>query len=72
MKRMEGALDIVTLFDNGAGGDKARALVKKRLTSGVLIQCKPPEHRDDPGEMTVPELCNVLGDKLKLTVDMTD
>ncbi len=69
MTRMYGALDIVTLFDNGKGGDKARDLIESYFDSAVKVHCKPPEHRDDPGEMTVEELCNVLEDKLKLTID---
>lgn len=70
IKRIGAALDVVTLFDNGKGGDKARDLIDKYLPSSIRVHCNPPEHRDDPGEMTVKELCKVLADKLKITVDI--
>ena len=66
VQRMECCLDIVTLFDNGAGGNKARALIDKYLSSAIRVHCYPPKHRGDPGEMTVEEVCNVLKDKVKL------
>lgn len=69
-KRMESALQLVTLFDNGVGGDKARAIIDKYLPSSNRVHCCPPKHRDDPGEMTVEELCKVLSPHVKLTVDM--
>ena len=54
--RMQAASYIVTLFDQGTGGDKARKIIGKHFKSALLIQQMPPEHRKDPGEMTETEL----------------
>jgi hypothetical protein len=67
VKRIEAALDIVTLFDTGKGGDKAAALIDKYLSTSNRYHCKPPKGRKDPGDMTVEELRNVLSGKIKIT-----
>ena len=57
LKRMVDALEWVTMFDRGAGGDAGRAKVQAFLGSDhVLAHLHPPKGRKDPGEMTVPEL----------------
>lgn len=66
VRRMESALDIVTLFDNGKGGDKARKLVDKYLPSSLRVHLLPPKHCSDPGDMTVEELHKVLNGRVNL------
>ena len=59
-KRMAAAVEIITLFDNGVGGDKARNIVSKFFSSSVITHLKPPANRDDPGEMTEAEIRSAL------------
>jgi hypothetical protein len=64
---MADAFEWVTLYDRGGGGDSGRTQVSKALSSDyVVTHLKPPEHRKDPGEMTVPELRELLGKHLQL------
>lgn len=68
--RMAGCLEIVTLFDNGAGGDKARGLVDKYLAGGrSILHLKPPTGCSDPGDMTEEQVCNLLNGVAKLPLD---
>jgi hypothetical protein len=68
IKRMGDAMEWVTLFDRGAGGDSGRVRISEVLGKNyVLTHLTPPEHRKDPGEMTVPELQEALGPILQLT-----
>ena len=67
LRRMADAFEWVTLYDRGGGGDSGRTQVSKALSSDyVVTHLKPPEHRKDPGEMTVPELRELLGEYLQL------
>lgn len=74
VKRMASALDIVTLFDLGAGGNKARQLIDKYLPSNYRRHLlpfgphryKPGEDAKDPGEMRQPELYALLASHLPL------
>lgn len=50
VKRMANALEIITLFDNGVGGDKARKLIDKYLPKSSRVHLLP-ENAKDPGEM---------------------
>ena len=57
LKRMTDAMEWVTLYDRGAGGDAGRAKVQGFLGSDhVVSHAHPPKGRKDPGEMNVPEL----------------
>ena len=50
---MSDALEWITLFDRGAGGDAGRERVTKALgTDHVIHHLHPPKGRKDPGEMT--------------------
>lgn len=64
VKRMSYCLDIVTLFDNGKGGDKARRLVDKHLPDSHITHKFPTAGVSDPGDMTEEELKIVLSDNL--------
>ena len=67
LRRMGDAMEWVTLYDRGGGGDSGRSQVNKALGSDyVVTHLKPPENRKDPGEMTVPELRELLGISLQL------
>jgi len=67
VRRMAGAQEIVTLFDNGKGGDKARSIITKYLpdVSRITHLCPPP-HVSDPGDMNVQELGEALSPHLAL------
>ena len=66
--RVRNVFEIYTLFDNGKGGDKGRDKLTKGLsgTGAVITHLHPPEHRDDPGDMTKKELRRVLGRHIML------
>jgi len=64
--RVNTAFDIVTLFDNGQGGDKARDLVSKYLPDSIIKHLYPPKDCSDPGDMTAEQLIETLGDYLPL------
>jgi len=61
--RLADAVEIVTLFDAGHGGDIARKNMRKYLGNTVTAQYTP---KSDAGDMTVVELQELLGDVLKL------
>jgi len=65
-RRMKQAIEIVTLFDGDKAGDKARQRVSRYLSAAKITHLYPPEGRKDPGEMTIPELRELLGPRLKL------
>lgn len=64
MKRMSKASEVVTMFDQGKGGDNARYIVQKHMGSAFIVHVLPS--KKDPGEMTELELRNELGTVLKL------
>lgn len=67
IKRMSTALEWVTFLDRGTGGDSGRAAISKCLHEDhVITHLLPPAHRKDPGECTVPELVDILGNVLVL------
>jgi len=59
-RRVRNALEIVTLFDNGRGGDKGRSKISEGLPDSIITHLLPPSHRDDPGDMKKKELRRVL------------
>jgi hypothetical protein len=68
LKRMSDALEWITLFDRGAGGDAGRARVTKALREDhVIHHLHPPKGRKDPGEMKVAELTEILSPLVPLT-----
>lgn len=67
LKRMGEALEIVTFFDRGTGGDLGRAKVDKVFGSDHIVShCTPPSHRKDAGEMTEDELVDILSEHVPL------
>lgn len=66
IKRISDASEIITFYDYGAGGDAARASLKKHLPKTPITHIKPTKEQDDAGNMTVEEVVNHLKGKVKL------
>lgn len=66
LMRVSDAVDIVTLYDYGNGGDAARGFVDKYLKKVPRHHCIPSEEEDDAGSMGVPQLVAHLQDHVKL------
>lgn len=64
IKRMSKCSDVITLFDQGVGGSKARGIVSKYLKTSLIHHLIPDAK--DPGEMTELQLREQLGAYLKL------
>lgn len=62
--RLGDANEIVTLFDAGQGGDRARKRMKDVLGSRIVAQLIPPS---DAGEMSIEELEDALEDLVPLS-----
>lgn len=61
LRRMQGALEIFTLYDHGTGGSKGRQKVSSFFRKGQLVtHLMPPPHRKDPGECTPHELLDLF------------
>jgi len=60
LRRVRNAFEIVTLFDNGRGGDKGRNKITEGLPDSIITHLLPPSHADDPGDMKKKELRRVL------------
>ena len=60
LRRVRNAFEIVTLFDNGKGGDKGRSKLSEGLPESIITHLLPPAHADDPGDMKKKELRKVL------------
>lgn len=56
----------VTLFDFGTGGDHGRTGVTKFMKGSLIRHITPSEEDDDPGNMSVDRLKEVLSDHLTL------
>jgi hypothetical protein len=65
--RVQHAFEVVTLFDNGVGGDKGRSKITQGLPSSVVTNLRCPAGRDDPGDMKKKELWEVLKGHIVLT-----
>ena len=67
IKRMSDALEWITLYDRGKGGDAGRARVSKFLHKDhVIHHLQPPAGRKDPGVMTEAELREILSPFVQL------
>lgn len=67
LRRMSPALEWVTLYDRGKGGDAGRAKALKAVGKDhVLHNLIPPEGVKDPGSMTVAQLTEILAPVLPL------
>lgn len=58
--RMADAMDWITFFDRGVGGEAGRAKVSKVMTGSVVTHLIPPEGCKDPGVMSVEQLVQIL------------
>lgn len=59
-RRVRNAFEIVTLFDNGKGGDKGRIKLREGLPESIIVDCTPPAACGDPGDMSKKQLRKVL------------
>jgi hypothetical protein len=67
LQRMGDAFEWLTLLDRGKGGDKGREKISNVMGKTHLIQhLFPPVHKKDPGELTIPELVELLEPCVKL------
>ena len=67
MKRIAKACEVVTLFDHGVGGDKARTIVSKYMGTAMVTHLLPTLPAKDAGEMEEEPLRELLRPALKLT-----
>jgi hypothetical protein len=68
LMRMADALEWITFYDRGAGGDNGRVRVDKALSADhIVTHLHPPKGRKDPGEMGVNELVESLASLVQLT-----
>ncbi|MCK5788772.1 MAG: hypothetical protein KAH32_07225 [Chlamydiia bacterium] len=65
-KRISGALDVITFYDYGTGGDVARASLDKYLKHSAIIHLVPTKSEGDPGAMTDAQIRDYLKPHLKL------
>ncbi len=59
-RRVRHVYEIVSLFDNGTGGDRGREKITKRLPGSIITHLQPPKNVDDPGDMTKKQLRKLL------------
>jgi hypothetical protein len=72
LKRMSDALEWVSAYDRGAGGDAGREKLDKTLGKDHVIQhVYPPKGRKDPGECSVAELEKLLAPVLQLSANFS-
>lgn len=66
--RMADALEIITLFDRGKGGDAGRSKFHSVLGSThMLTHLVPPDDYKDPGEMSAGMIAEILGEYVQLS-----
>lgn len=68
IERIERCKDVITLFDNGKGGDSARAQMDKYFKGKKLRHLKPPGETDDAGVMTYDQMESTLSLYIKTIV----
>ncbi len=59
-KRMGNATEVITMFDNGMGGNKARERVQQMFCNVLSAQLLPTEGVSDPGDMEPEEIYTAL------------
>jgi hypothetical protein len=65
---MSDALEWVTLFDRGAGGNAGRERVTAALSADhVVYHLHPPKGRKDPGECSPDEIAELLAPIVQLS-----
>jgi DNA primase len=58
--RVKDAPALITFFDEGDAGEKARQRVKWLAKDTSVMHVTPPPGREDPGEMTIEEIATAL------------
>ena len=66
LNRLKGIHKLLTLYDYGKGGDRAREKISKVLNKAGVLHLSPTEKQDDAGEMTKLELVRILNQHIKL------
>ena len=71
--RMADALEWITIYDRGTGGDAGRRKVTKTLHKDhVVTHLHPPAGCKDPGVMTIEQLCELLEGHVKFDQILVD
>lgn len=68
IERLADAIEIVSFYDFGKGGDQARKALTKYLPGTPIAHVVPPDAEYDPGKMTTDMLVQHLGPHLNLTI----
>lgn len=66
LMRMSDAMEWVTFYDHGVGGDTGRRKVENALPNNIVSHARPPKGKKDPGAMTVTQLQEILSPFVKL------
>ena len=66
VKRISGALEVVTFYDADKAGDHARKMIGRVLIDSVVWHAYPSEDENDPGAMSPERIAEVLGEYLPL------
>jgi hypothetical protein len=66
IQRVEGAVQYVTMYDYGTGGDRAREALSRVLKGVSVLHATPTEAQGDPGEMDENEVYELLNGYLRL------
>lgn len=68
IERIKRCEHVITLFDNGKGGDSAREQMDKYFLGKKMRHLKPPEGVDDAGEMTLDQLRSTLSPHITVQI----
>lgn len=71
LAKVAGASELITFYDQGKGGDSARARVHKVLSGIPIIDVYPENEGGDPGSMSAAEVSYHLGEHISLSEDQS-
>lgn len=60
VQRVSGIQEVITFYDYGQGGDRAREALDKYMDPRPQVHLKPTKEQDDPGAMTATEIYEYL------------
>lgn len=66
LKRLADAVEIITFYDFGKGGEQARAKIRKVLIGIPITDLIPPDAETDPGAMSLEIVSEYLEDHVNL------
>ncbi len=66
LKRIADAVEIITLYDHGSGGDAARKKIKEVFRKMPVTHLIPTKEQDDAGNMSMDEVAALLQGHVKL------